>query len=189
MTASRIILVRHAKPVLDASLPPRAWSLPPASHVQVERLVPPLLALGVDAVIASPEIKARQTGQVIADALHMRLAIDADIREQGGEHVPWIAREEAFRQAVVEHFARPEEAVLGEETSREAAERFSQAVARARLAYGCPVLVTHGRILSGYMGREFDVDPIKIWPDLRMPDAFEIDLDARTWTRIEEEQL
>lgn len=184
---SRIILVRHAKPVVDASLPPRAWTLASASSAPVKGLASRLSALGVDVVVTSPETRARQTGQIIADTLDLSLTVDADIREQGGEHVPWIPRDEEFREAVAEHFARPANAVLGEEASHEAADRFARAVARARLAYGYPVLVTHGRILSGYIGREFRVDPMTIWRDLRMPDALEIDFDARTWTRIDEE--
>ena len=185
--AARIILVRHARPVMDRKQPASRWPLDPSGTETVARLAGILRTTGADGVVASPEQKALETGRIIASELRLPLSIEPDLREQGGEQVPWMDSGEDFRAAVAGHFPRPAQVVLGAETSCDAVDRFEMVVNRARLNHRFPVLVTHGRILCGYMARVLDLDPMSIWPRLLMPDAFAIDLDARRWQRVDEE--
>lgn len=185
---SRIVLVRHAKPVISSEGPAHTWPLDPSAFGSIARLSGPLRALGVDAVVASPEAKARETGRIIAAELEIPFSTEIELREQGGGQVPWIESAEAFRAAVAEHFARADEIVLGSESSRMAVERFENAVSRSCMDHRNPVLVTHGRIMCGYMASILNLDPMEIWPTLSMPDALAIDLDTGRWCRVSEEE-
>jgi broad specificity phosphatase PhoE len=186
---THIILVRHARPVIDQLEAAHTWVLDPSEATVVSELATGLRELGPDGIVASPEPKALETGRIISRDLGIPIAIDADLREQGDGQVSWIASPEAFRAAVAEHFARPAEVVLGGESSHAAVDRFGRVVERARAGHRCPVIVTHGRIMCGYLANVLTIDPMSIWPTLSMPDALVLDLEAGQWRRIGKEQV
>jgi len=183
----RVILVRHARPVIDPTADAASWAIDPSVHGEIERLAADISAFGCDSVVTSAEEKARSTGHLIAGMLDAPVRVDPDLGEQGAGTVPWIADDEAFRVRVIEHFRRPDDRVFGEESSSDAAARFRSSVTRWADECRCPVLVTHGRVLSAYMAAIMGVDPVPFWLDLRMPDAFMVEPDARRWWRIDEE--
>jgi broad specificity phosphatase PhoE len=183
-SVSRVVLVRHARPVIDAVRPPGEWAMADCADEDVVRLAAGLRSLEVDGVVASPEPKAHGTGQILANELALPLATDDALREQGRDTIPWIEGEGAFRAAVAIHFAHSHDAVFGAESSADAVKRFAGAVQRARSVYQFPVLVTHGRIMCGYIGRVLGRDPMDFWPDLQMPDAFVLDPVAGSCERI-----
>jgi broad specificity phosphatase PhoE len=164
------------------------WVLEPSAAGRVARLAKQIQTLGGDGVVASPEPKALETGKIIADELGVSLWVDPDLREQGGEQVPWIEPVEEFQAAVAEHFSRPTDVVLGVESSSAAVDRFEMAVNRARMRRRCPVLVSHGRIICGYMARAVGIDPMSIWPTLLMPDAIMLDVDTGHWCAADREE-
>lgn len=186
--ASRVVLVRHARPVVDPAADPGSWVLDPSARGEVTVLATRLLAFEPDGVISSPEAKALETGQHLARALGIPCGVDDDLREQGGATVPWIASPEAFRDVVADHFAHPENVVLGEESSRMAADRFAKGVERARSVRQCPVIVTHGRVMCGYLASVLSADATTIWCTLRMPDALVVDFDTMQWCSIRQEE-
>lgn len=178
--APRIVLVRHAEPVVDPQSPARDWGLAEGAEENLLSLVGRLRPLDVDGIITSPERKAASTARTIAIEFGLGVVEDRALREQGGKYVPWITTEDEFRAAVARHFARPEEAVLGSESSSEAVECFVVGVERARARYRLPLLVTHGRVMSGFLARVLDTHAMSVWKELRMPDAFVVDLLNRT---------
>lgn len=182
--APRIVLVRHAQPVVDPQRPAHDWELAEAAVEGILSLAAQLRALGIDGIMTSPERKAVATARIIALELGLAVVEEPALREQGGEPMRWIESEEAFHAAVARHFAKPEEVVLGNESSDDAVKRFITAIERARAHYHFPALVGHGRVMSGFMARVIDTRPIDVWKDLRMPDAFVVDLLRCTWTRI-----
>jgi broad specificity phosphatase PhoE len=164
------------------------WVLEPSASGAVARLARQMQTLGGDGVVVSPEPKALETGKMIAGELDIPLLVDPDLREQGGEQIPWIESMEEFQAAVAEHFSRPTHVVLGAESSSAAVDRFEMAVSRARIDRRCPVLVSHGRIMCGYMARAVGIDPMSIWPTLLMPDAIMLDLDTGQWCAVDREE-
>lgn len=174
----QVVLVRHARPDIDPGRPAPTWTMAGGAREDVERLAEAILPLAPDGVLASPEAKARATGEIIADRLGHGIEVDDAFREQGGEAIPWLAGD-AFRAAVIDHFARPDEVVLGDEASADSVRRFVDGVARARSRYRVPVIATHGRVLCGYLAYALGVDPVPIWSTLRLPDAVVVDLSAR----------
>jgi broad specificity phosphatase PhoE len=182
-----IVLVRHARPVIDPGRPPGEWALDELYAPDVQALVESLRPLGLDGVVTSPEPKAVGTARAIVDALGVPLSEDEALREQGSGPIPWFENPDDFRGAVAEHFRRRDEAVFGGEASADAAGRCDGAVGRARARFRRPALVTHGRVMCGYLRDELHVDPVFIWSDLRMPDALMLDFEKRSLTRIGEE--
>lgn len=182
--APRIVLVRHAKPVVDPQCPAHDWGLVEGAEENLLSLVARLRPLDVDGIITSPERKAAATARIIAIELGLGVVEEPALREQGGEYVPWIGTKHGFRAAVGGHFARPEEAMLGNESSTEAVERFITAIERARARYHLPLLVTHGRVMSGFLARVLDTYAVSVWKELRMLDALVVDLLRRTCLRV-----
>lgn len=183
-TGRRIVLVRHATPLIDPARPAGEWALDERSAGDVRRLAEALQRLGVDSLVTSPEPKAARTAHLIAQALRLRVTHDDALREQGGGTVPWFDDQAAFRSAVADHFLRHKEAVFGRESSDAAVARFREGVDRACARHSLPVLVTHGRVMCGYMGRTLGRDPMEFWSDLQMPDAYVVDPEAGTVSRV-----
>lgn len=181
---TKIVLVRHARPEIDPAYPAGIWELAGDAGVAVDRLAMDLAGLSVDGIVTSPEPKAAATAQIIAAALDLPRSEDESFREQGLDTTPWISGPDGFVQAVRDHFACPEEAVFGDEPSSVAAARFAFGVERARAMHQYPVIVTHGRVMCGYLREAIGVEPMDVWPTLRMPDALVVDLDGKTLERV-----
>lgn len=184
MPVSRMVLVRHARPVIDPNTSPELWELKAGAEDDVKRLAKAIRTVGCDGVVVSPELKARRTGEILARCLELPVMIDPAFIEQGGGRVPWLP-DRAFLAAVEEHFAHGDRVVFGTETSHQAAARFASGIEHASAGTTCPVVVTHGRVMCGYVANMIGVDPVPIWRSLRLPDAFIMDLSARTFRRID----
>lgn len=182
-----IVLVRHARPVIDPGRPPGEWGLDEGYAADLASFAETLRPLGIDGVVTSPEPKAVGTARAIVDALTVPMSEDDDLREQGNGPIPWFSDDE-FRRVVAEHFRRPDEIVLGAESSADAGRRFAAAVERARARFRFPALVSHGRVMCGYLAGVLERDPTPIWSDLRMPDALVLDLDRKHLSRVGEEK-
>lgn len=184
LSISRMVLVRHARPVIDPETPPSLWELEGDAHHAVEGLAESVRHVGCDGVVVSPEPKARTTGDIIAGCLDVPIIVDPAFREQGGRHVAWLPDRE-FLAAVEDHFVHGDRIVLGTETSHQASERFANGIQRMSRDITCPIVVTHGRVMCGYLAKTLGVDPVQMWRSLRLPDAFMVDLGARSLQRIE----
>lgn len=182
--AARVVLVRHARSLADPATPAGTWGLHPDAPDTVRHLAAELATLGVDGIATSPELKTVSTARIIADTLGLPLSEDEAVREQGLDTTPWIPEPDGFRAAVADHFARKDDAVFGDESSSSAATRFAAGVERMLAAHRLPVIVTHGRVLCGYLREAIGIDPMDVWPTLRMPDAFVVDLDRKTLERV-----
>lgn len=177
----QIVLVRHAMPVVVPSCPARSWPLADEGKAQASDLVERLLPLAPNLVVTSIERKARETGDIIAASLGLeRVTVDG-FHEQGADTVPYIDDAAEFRAAVERHFALADRAVLGTETSRDAARRFTAALdiihgqsPKARL----PLVVSHGRIMASFLSELTGDDPWEIWRELAIPDLLLVDLEA-----------
>lgn len=174
-----LILVRHARPEVRPDVPAGVWPLSRAGRADACALGERLrAAFGPLRVVTSGEQKAIETGEAIAGG---GVTIDGRFGEQGLGTVPFLPAD-AFRARAIAHFRRPQDRVLGEESSAEAASRFDAAL-RDRLAGehdATPVIVSHGRVLSAWLAmaalpaaRDAATGSAEaIWQRLRMPDAF-----------------
>jgi broad specificity phosphatase PhoE len=171
-----LIVVRHAMPVIDASTPPSSWPLSPDG-----RAAATLLRLPPDAyLVASAEPKAYQTlapfGEVARDERF------GEIRREGE---PFEGNFRELRLTYVEGAAHPQW-----EPHADAARRFDAAVAdHLARAGGRPLVVgSHGMILTVWLTARIGLpSPGPFWSAIRFPEAYAVDLAARTLDRLPEE--
>jgi broad specificity phosphatase PhoE len=166
----KLILIKHAKPVVTPDLPPEEWSLSDEGRRQAAALAERLRAYGPAAVVCSKETKASETGTIIGDALGISVSTSAGLREHARSTVPQMQTKE-FISFMALLFKRPTELVLGEETAEEAYERFSEALSEIERANeGKTVaVVSHGTVLALHLARLSGQDPFAIWRRMGLP--------------------
>lgn len=174
----RLCLIRHAAPAKDHAVPAREWALSPAGRADAERLAemltpfaPAIIILGVPAaIIASDELKARQTAQPLADRLGMPVEVMAGLHEHERRTVGYLD-DVTFQTTMARFFAEPDTLVFGEETANQALARFSRAV-EATLAHhpeGDIAIVTHGTVMSLFVAAHSIIKPMDFWWHLHLP--------------------
>ena len=174
----RLFLIRHAAPAKDRAVPAREWALSPSGRADAERLAeilapfaPAIIIPGVPAaIVASDELKARQTAQPLADRLGMTVEVMAGLHEHERRTADYLD-DETFQATMARFFAEPDTLVFGEETASQALERFSRAVedVLARHPEGDIIIVTHGTVISLFVGAHSIIKPMDFWWHLHLP--------------------
>ncbi|MBA2297458.1 MAG: histidine phosphatase family protein [Actinobacteria bacterium] len=175
----RLVLVRHAPVRLDPETPPRLWELTDEGRAAAERLARLDVFRGVEALVTSPEPKARATAAPIAVTGGYELRVDHGLREAERGAAPVDDRDGFVAQVDAWYGGTP---VPGWEERDVAAARIVGAVARLRDELrGDLVLVSHGTVLSLYLawllGRE-RVD-LAEWEAIPLPAFVVVDPVAR----------
>lgn len=176
-----IALVRHGAPLVEPAQPAENWALSEAGRVAVVSLARSLRSLSPGLVVSSPELKARQTAELICPQSQIRL--DEDLREHGHATVPFLSPPH-FERAVTRFFAQPQEAALGAESAASAAQRMERA--RERLRGTRAIAVSHGRIISAYVSTLLGIDGLPIWRALQLPDVLLVNPALRKIQRLSE---
>ena len=135
-------------------------------------------------VVASVEPKAAETGAIVADTLGLPLCTAPGLQEHDQGGVPFMGTE-AWNATVTEVFARPDDAVLGRESARDAGDRFASAVAVVREEFPDDrlVIVAHGRVISLAVAMANGIDGFGLWRRLGLP-SFVV-VDPSDWRVIE----
>lgn len=164
---SRLILVKHGRPEVEAGVAPSNWKLSEEGRADLERLAVKLTSLSPTVLMSSPEPKAQESAAILGAALGLAVQIDNDLPEHRADRRAFTTQED-FEFDVARLFASPEALVMGEETGLAARERFDRAVARAGDA---PVLVAHGRIITLWLSHRLKLDPMTFWKRLGLGSA------------------
>lgn len=166
----KLILVKHARPLVQPDLPPERWPLSPEGRRQCVALAERLRPHAPGVIVTSEEAKAAETGRLIAEALGVPFETAPGLHEHDRGNVPQLPTRE-FISLMALAFKKPGERVLGRETLREAGERFRTAlesVLRARGAQNAAV-VTHGTVLALYAERAAGAEPYHLWRQMGLP--------------------
>ena len=180
---SRLILVKHSMPEIRSDIPAARWKLSSAGRARCAPLAELLRVHSPSTVITSIEPKAVETGQLIATALDLETGSAEGLHEHDREHVK-VVTPEAYRRQIEELFNSPTELTFGSESADQAHQRFSEAI--DRLLPGLPdsaVVVTHGTVLSLFVGRRTGTPPVSIWRRLGLP-SFVV-LDREDWKIVD----
>jgi broad specificity phosphatase PhoE len=166
----RLIFVRHSLPEIDPSLPAREWHLSEAGRQLCRPLAQELVAFSPDVIVTSVELKAIETGQLVAQMLNKPVAIEPGLHEHEREKGAFTTRAR-FETQVARLFAEPRKLVFGNETADEAHTRFTRAVAKVLKKHSGQniVVVTHGTVLTLYVSRAVGLDPYPFWKRLGLP--------------------
>jgi 2,3-bisphosphoglycerate-dependent phosphoglycerate mutase len=181
MRRADLIFVRHGRPAINPATPPPNWSLAPEGRDDVAQLAADIAPFAPRDVLSSPEPKAVQTAEIIANALGLAVRIDHRLEEHQ-RPVLGFGAEEAFQAFIARVFAEPGWSSPGGESLDQA---------RARLTTALDdhptrplIVVTHGTILSGFLASRIGVPAHDLWRSLGTPDAFVLDADGTLITRL-----
>jgi broad specificity phosphatase PhoE len=165
-----LLLVRHSAPEIDPALPAEEWRLSDEGRLRCGPLAERLAGYAPLTLLASTEPKARETAELVAPALGLRVQLSDGLRETARRSVDWLPSGE-FDRGIRELFERPGEVVFGEESAAEALARFEAAVDGLEEP---SVVVTHGTVLSLYASARTGRDPYELWRRLELPDVVEV---------------
>ena len=130
----QLIFIRHANPAIDEHKPAHEWPLSEIGRERSGLMAEWMRDYKPDRVIASEEMKAAETGQIVANILRIPFETAPGLHEHVRPKANWMGREQ-FEAQVAELFNRPDELVLGAETADEAHARFFAAVQNALERY------------------------------------------------------
>lgn len=171
-----LVLVRHARPAMIDDRP-ETWGLADGGSDDARRLGLTLRTTIADrawTVASSTEPKAVETAAALGFG-----AVRTD--ERFGEvGRPWYDDHQEFEDAARRYLTGG--TVSGWESLDDAAARFDAAV---HALGDRSVVVSHGTVMSAWLGRLIpDLDAVGFWERLEMPDAWVVDLRARSAHRI-----
>ena len=153
-----MILVRHAKPIVDPSVAPAEWALAPGAHAAAAELGRHLRG---QTVVASTERKAIDTAAALGLGPVTTSAAFCEVDR------PWYDDAADMVRDAARWFAG--ETLAGWEPFADGVGRFGQSIGDA------DVVVTHGTVMTAWlMSLGLVDDPFAFWSDLRMPDAWEV---------------
>ena len=167
-----VILVKHAMPEIVPGDPPNAWTLSEEGRQSCAPLAERLATYHPDAVVASREPKAAETGQLIAARLGIPFDTANNLHEHDRRNLPfqdWAA----VVDDVERFFAQPDDLVFGGETAQQALRRFSQAVDAVIQAHSGQtiVVVAHGTVITLFVQERVKnqaIDAFQFWDNLKV---------------------
>ena len=151
-------------------MPSQEWRLSEEGRRRCGPLAERVAAYQPQVLVSSPEPKARETAELIAEPLGLDVKLEDGLRETARRTVGWLPRHQ-LELGIKALFDRPDQIVFGEESANAALNRFEAAVD------GLPeraVVVTHGTVLSLYVAAKTGRDPFELWRSLELPDVVEI---------------
>jgi broad specificity phosphatase PhoE len=166
----KLILVKHARPTVTPDQPPERWPLSDEGRAKCAALAERVRPHGPAVVVSSDEVKASETGELVAAALGVPFEVEPGVREHDRSNVPQMRTPE-FISYMALLFKKPGERVLGLESAGEALARFSDAIraVQARHVGKDVAVVTHGTVLALYVADRTDEDPFTLWRRMGLP--------------------
>lgn len=178
-----LILIRHSESRVESQKPASAWGLTAEGRRRCAALASDLREFDLHGIFTSVEPKAAQTAELVAEDLGIGWRTAPGLHEHEREVLPWLG-EEAWHVLLRRFFEHPDEMIFGLETATQALERFRAAVERIiqDQPTGDIAVVTHGTVMSLYIGHRTGGDPYAIWRELEMPDYRVLPLDDQRRT-------
>jgi broad specificity phosphatase PhoE len=166
----KLLLIRHSQSRQDPARPASQWSLSDEGRRRCAALAERLAAYRLDTIVTSREPKAAETGALVAARLGLAVEATEGLHEHQRERAGYCSPE-AFERAVAAFFEHRDKLVFGEETARQAEERFDRAVRSvlARHPARDVAIVSHGTVISLFVARHASVAPTPFWKSLGMP--------------------
>ena len=166
----RIILVKHAAPVVVPGKSADQWPLSAAGKEAAKALAGELEIFGATQVITSTEPKASETGQLLAAGLRVTAQMQEGLHEHERRTVPHL-RTSDFLSLMAQVFKRREELVLGEESASAALQRFTGAMEAVCTMHpqGDLIVVAHGTVIALFLESISQEDGYRIWREMGLP--------------------
>lgn len=168
---TKLILVKHARPVLVPGKPANSWLLSDEGRKSCSALAERLREYQPGVIITSSEPKANETGLLVSEALGIPFETAPGLHEHERSTTPPIDDPADWESLVGEFFARPDELVFGDETAVQARKRFSNAMSAVldQRPDETLAIVCHGTVISLYAAQVAGIDPFPLWQRLDLP--------------------
>ena len=182
----KLILIKHASPQVQAGLPPEQWPLSDEGRAKCTLLTKHLAEFSPTAVVSSEEVKALETGKIVAGLLGVPFDTAPDLHEHDRSNVPQMRTPE-FISMMELLFRRPNDLVLGKETAVAAVSRFRSALDEVLLGHpdGNVAVVSHGTVIALLLGK---LDPSRkaydVWRAMKLPSFAVLSLPGMAVHRI-----
>ncbi len=173
---NHLILIRHAQPQITPTQPSHTWPLSEEGRHQCEVLAEQLRPHHPTRIITSTELKAQQTGQIVAARLGLPIGTSEGLQEQERSQVGYMDAA-AFKTQIARLLTERDQLVFGQETGLQAQHRFTEAVIHLLDYYpnDTLALVTHGTIMTLFVSAFNDLDSVAFWCNLTLPDFLLLD--------------
>ncbi len=166
------IFIRHAPTLPDKNQHATKWQLSADSEKLCYQLAEQIKSYKIAKIYTSTESKAQLTGQFVAEKLgNIPLEIADNLQEAIRHSKAFYDSQHDFRAAVEAAMLSPDKLLFGDETFTAANNRMAEQIEKlAKQHSGETVgVVTHGRVLSMYLGSIMKQSPVEIWQKLKMP--------------------
>jgi len=146
----RLILVRHSRLELLSGVPASEWPLSERGRRWCRSLAELLAEQSPSTVVTSTELKAAETGHIVASILGVSFRRHPGLHEHERPSAGPAGTPKQFRAQVARLLEHPGELVFGSETDDQARRRFSAAMdlVLERYTMDSFVVVTHRTVLS-----------------------------------------
>jgi broad specificity phosphatase PhoE len=173
----KLILIKHAAPLVIPGTPPEKWKLSDKGRESIAPLAEALRPHAPAVVVTSEEPKARETGELLAQALGIPFETAAGLHEHDRSNVPHM-RSGEFISHVEVFFRKPTERVLGRESAVVALDRFEAAVNSviAKHAGGNIAIVSHGTVIALLAAEHSDRYGFELWREMGLPSVAVLEL-------------
>ena len=166
-TTSRktLVLVKHAQPVLDPSVPPREWTLGEEGQAQARELATRLRPFLPCALISSTECKAQLTAAIVGAELGVIDEAVAGLEEIDRPAMPIVSPSE-HESLNARLFEQRDHPVVGCESASAALARFTDAVDRVLREIPAElnvVLIAHGTVIALYVEQQTGRSALDTW--------------------------
>ena len=185
---AKLILVKHSLPQIDPAVPAAQWLLAPEGQRRSHLLAQQLAAYQPARICSSPEPKAHQTAQLIAQTWGVQTDIINGLEEHHRSSAGYLEQGE-FRRAVQDFFAKPHEHVFGEETAQEAYHRFHLAITHIMKeeTTDTRIVVAHGTVITLFVCAHNPGDAFGFWQKLGLPSYVVLDYPSYQATTVVEQ--
>ena len=166
----KLILIKHASPQVQPDLPPERWPLSEQGKAKCETLAARVRELAPVVVVSSEELKAAETGEIVARHLGVPHRTAPDLHEHDRSNVPHLQSRE-FISLIELFFRRPGELVLGKETAVAALSRFRSALDEVLMEHpeGNLAVVSHGTVIALLLESLGARKGFEVWRAMKLP--------------------
>jgi broad specificity phosphatase PhoE len=183
----KLILIKHASPQVQADRPPERWPLSDEGQAKCARLAYLVAAYSPSVVVSSEEMKAEETGRIVAEAIGVPHHTAADLHEHDRSNVPQL-RSAEFISLMELLFRRPQELVLGKETAVAALSRFESALDEVLIEHpeGNLAVVSHGTVIALLLEKLDKRRGFDVWRAMKLPSFAVLSLPGMALDRVVE---
>lgn len=166
----KLILVKHSKPRINPDIPAKEWVLSDKGSEYSRILAEELQKFDADIIVTSMEPKAQKTGEIVGEYLRLPVIAALGLHEHDRENAGFLS-EEDFKNSVIKFFTFPGELVFGNETAKDAKERFINSVKRivSERQGKNIIIVAHGTVITLFAKEFNEIDAYEFWKKLNTP--------------------